>query len=220
MQNMHEEIPAEHDRNFKPGFEQDSKADHETQKCQGKIQPGHEVDFQSGDEDITARKQFEASQPPFHAEKRCTAVLLRGIPGNVREDYIEMFFENKNNFSEVTVLKVEINRQEKTAVVEFEDEEASRFVLEKKSIILKKNTIMIEPYIPRTQEVTKEDAVEDDVLPKVVLKDLPDDVDQEEIEMVFQSKKRVGDIEVVEIEYNEEDSLAIVTLGNQECKPF
>ncbi|WAR21762.1 LOW QUALITY PROTEIN: PAR10-like protein [Mya arenaria] len=206
MQHMHEEIPAEHDRNFKPGFEQDSKAiaDHDTymQKCQGKIQPAHEVDFQSGDEDITARKQFEASQPPFHAEKRCTAVLLRGIPGNVREDYIEMFFENKKNFSESPKLKL-IGR--------------------KKQLLLslrtkKKNTIMIEPYIPRTptQEVTKEDAVEDDVLPKVVLKDLPDDVDQEEIEMVFQSKKRVGDIEVVEIEYNEEDSLAIVTLGNQE----
>ncbi|WAR21751.1 hypothetical protein MAR_015725 [Mya arenaria] len=48
------EVPA----NWKPmkvihsssGSEQDSKAiaDHETQKCQGKIQPGYEVDFQKG----------------------------------------------------------------------------------------------------------------------------------------------------------------------------
>ncbi|WAR21733.1 PAR14-like protein, partial [Mya arenaria] len=173
--------------------------------------------IKAGEEDITARKQFEASQPPYGSEKRCTAIRLRDVPRSVHKEYIQMFFENKC-FSDVKVSKVEIDRQEKTAVVEFDCEETARIVLEKKYIFLKKTNIAIEPYIPRppTPEVTKEDAVEDDILPKVVLKDLPDDVDQDEIEMVFQSKKRVGDIEVVEIVYNEEDSLAIVTLGNQE----
>ncbi|WAR21737.1 PAR14-like protein, partial [Mya arenaria] len=213
---------TEANENIKAGFEQDSKAiaDQDTymQKIQGKIQAEHEGGLQSGEEDITASKQFEESEPSYETEENCTAVLLRNIPINVHEEYIELFFENKKNFSDVKVSKVAINRQEKTAVVEFEDEEASRIVLEKETIIIKKTMIAIEPYIPRppTPEVTKEDAVEDDVLPKVVLKDLPDDVDQEEIEMVFQSKKRVGDIELVEIVYNEEDSLAIVTLGNQD----
>ena len=53
----------------------------------------------------------------------CTSVLLRNVPENADEDYIELFLENKRNFSDVKVSKVTINRNDSTAVVDLEDTE-------------------------------------------------------------------------------------------------
>ncbi|XP_052771706.1 uncharacterized protein LOC128211214 isoform X2 [Mya arenaria] len=81
---------------------------------------------------------------------------------------------------------------------------------------MKRANVHIESYHPeqQTQDVTR--AENKTELPRVVLKDLPNAVDREDIEMLLCSKKRVGNIEVVDIDYNDEKSLAIVTLGNQE----
>ncbi|WAR21772.1 hypothetical protein MAR_015746 [Mya arenaria] len=170
----------------------------------------------SVDDEVAGRRD-EASVSYFEDGKH-TAVLLKGIPENVHEEFIEMFFENKKNFSDVKVHSVCIDRDDRTAIVKFRDKQASDVVLEKECIIMKRANVHIESYHPeqQTQDVTR--AENKTELPRVVLKDLPNAVDREDIEMLLCSKKRVGNIEVVDIDYNDEKSLAIVTLGNQECK--
>jgi len=91
-------------------------------------------------------------------------------------------------------------------------------VLEKGSITLKNQEVTIERPVPPSEEEDADQAVEEETKTfKVILKDLPPSVDFDEIEMYLQSKKRVGDIWVLNIEFEEEATTAVVTLGNQEC---
>ncbi|XP_052770992.1 uncharacterized protein LOC128210681 [Mya arenaria] len=169
----------------------------------------------AGRRDIT-RPSTDGSSISQFADGKHTAVLLKGIPENVHEEYIEMFFENKKNFTDVKVYSVCIDRDDRTAIVKFKDKQAANAVLEKECIIMKRARVHIESYHPeqQTQDVTQSE--DNRELPRVVLKDLPDDVDQDDIKMLLCSKKRARNIEVVEIDYNKVDSLAVVTLGNQE----
>jgi len=91
-------------------------------------------------------------------------------------------------------------------------------VLEKGSITLKNQEVTIECPVPPSEEEDTDQAVEEETKTfKVILKDLPPSVDFDEIEMYLQSKKRVGDIWVQNIEYEEHATTAVVTLGDQEC---
>ncbi|WAR21745.1 hypothetical protein MAR_015719, partial [Mya arenaria] len=166
------------------------------------------------DDEVAGRR--DGSSISQFADGKHTAVLLKGIPENVHEEYIEMFFENKKNFTDVKVYSVCIDRDDRTAIVKFKDKQAANAVLEKECIIMKRARVHIESYHPeqQTQDVTQSE--DNRELPRVVLKDLPDDVDQDDIKMLLCSKKRARNIEVVEIDYNKVDSLAVVTLGNQE----
>ncbi|XP_052770999.1 protein mono-ADP-ribosyltransferase PARP14-like [Mya arenaria] len=170
------------------------------------------------DDEVPGRRD-ESSTSHF-VDRKHSAVFMKGIPESVHEEYIEMFFENEVNFTGVKVRSVCINRDERTAIVTFKDKQAVNVVLEKECIIMKRAKVLIESYNTERKTLDVTQTVHNTELPRVVLKDLPDDVDQEDIEMVLSSTKRVGNIEVVNIDYNEEDSLAIVTLGNQKCALF
>ncbi|WAR21741.1 hypothetical protein MAR_015715, partial [Mya arenaria] len=214
----------------------------------------------------------ESSTSHFEDGKK-TAVFLKGIPENVHEEFIEMYFEHNKNFTGVKVHSVCIDREERTAIVKFKDKQAANVVLEKECIIMKRARVHIESYHPEQQTQDVKQTVHNTELPRVILKDLPDDVDQEDIEMVlcstkplatllaksplrifgesvqillhesmkqpkilvsrlpetvdnedvemfFENRRRFGDTKPLHIEFNEEDHSAILTYDTEYSASF
>ncbi|WAR21765.1 hypothetical protein MAR_015739 [Mya arenaria] len=157
---------------------------------------------------IISQSTDESSTSHF-VDRKHSAIFLKGIPENVHEEYIEMFFENAVNFTGAKVRSVCKDRVERTAIVTLKDKQAVNVILEKECNIMKRAKVLIESCNTERKTLGVTQTVRNTELPRVVLKDLPDDVDQEDIEMVLYSTKRVGNIEVVDIDYNEKDSLAI-----------
>ena len=71
------------------------------------------------------REQFEHEVP----EERQTKICVSGLPSDVDEEFIQMFFESKRNFKGCSVINVEIDEEGTSAIVEFEEPDGKYFVL-------------------------------------------------------------------------------------------
>ncbi|XP_053389475.1 protein mono-ADP-ribosyltransferase PARP14-like, partial [Mercenaria mercenaria] len=150
----------------------------------------------------------EEPEMPVTEEKQ-TKIVVSNLPSSVHDEYLEMFFENTRKGGGGPVFHVDIDEENGTAIVEFEEPEAVDIVLNKCPIKMMGQEVEVtvykpEPPVPRcTIEVTGPCSI-------VCEKQL------ETLEMYFENFRRSGGGEVVECRFDEENNMVLVTFENEE----
>ncbi|XP_053407776.1 protein mono-ADP-ribosyltransferase PARP14-like isoform X2 [Mercenaria mercenaria] len=138
-----------------------------------------------------------------------TKIVVSNLPSTVHEEYLEMYFENTRKGGGGPVFHVDINEENGTAIVEFENPEAVDIVLNKCPIKMMGQEVEVivykpEPPVPRcTIEVTGPCSI-------VCEEQL------ETLEMYFESFKRSGGGEVVDCRFDKENNMVLITFENEE----
>ncbi|XP_045190679.2 uncharacterized protein LOC123547554 [Mercenaria mercenaria] len=143
------------------------------------------------------------------AGEKSTKIVVSNLPATAHDEYLEMFFENKKKYGGGTVLNVDIDEDNATAVVEFEELEAVNIVLGKCPLIMMGQEVEVSIYKPEppvplcTIEVTGPCSV-------VCQEQL------ETLEMYFESEKRSGGDDIVDCKFDSGMKMALISFEREE----
>ncbi|XP_046555938.1 protein mono-ADP-ribosyltransferase PARP14-like isoform X3 [Haliotis rubra] len=145
-------------------------------------------------------------------------IEVRGLPATITNDSISLYFENRRRSGGGPVVNV-INREDGTAMVEFEQAEDVEGVLKKATHKISGAVIQVRRYMPERRQSEVSTPCDDApaVLPDTIIVTGCGDISDDVLDMYFESKKKSGGGEVKSIERTEEGgSEVLVTFEDPE----
>ncbi|XP_053389480.1 protein mono-ADP-ribosyltransferase PARP14-like, partial [Mercenaria mercenaria] len=144
------------------------------------------------------------------SEETPAKITVSKLPSTVDEPFLEMFFENVKKFGDgITVVHVDLDEEDASAIVQFDQPESVDIVLNKCPIKMMGKEIEVVVYKPKpsvplcTIEVTG---------PRTIVCE----EELEVLEMYFGSKRHSGGGDIDDIKYDSEMNMAVITFDKAE----
>ncbi|XP_053390505.1 interferon-induced very large GTPase 1-like [Mercenaria mercenaria] len=131
-------------------------------------------------------------------------IKVSGFPDNIDEEILEMVFENEKKQGGGKIKAVTIDISEHTAIIEFEDLKAVEIVMTKRPITIAGKELCIE----------KISLMKNLETPMIKVSGLPDHIDEEILEMVFENEKKQGGGKAKAVTIDGNEHSAIIEFEN------
>ncbi|XP_053390075.1 interferon-induced very large GTPase 1-like, partial [Mercenaria mercenaria] len=135
-------------------------------------------------------------------------VVVSGLPKNVSVDFLTMFFENENRQGGGPVKHVEINEENQSALVEFQEAESVEKVMRKKPIVLQETEVKLSLFAEDSWDNTSFASA------KIKVAGLDKKMSKEFLLMFFENEKRQGGGKVKCVEIDERNKSAIIEFAD------
>ncbi|XP_053389478.1 uncharacterized protein LOC128552464 [Mercenaria mercenaria] len=164
-----------------------------------------------GSEHGTMNKESAyGTEEPEMPDETLTKIVVSKLPSTVDEIYLEMFFEDEKKFGDgITVEHVDIDEEDATAIVQFDQPKSADMVLSKCPIVMMGQEVEVAVFKP-------EPPVSLCTIKVTGPRTLVCEEKLEVLKMYFGSKRRSGGGDIVNSKYDSEMNMVLITFKKPE----
>ncbi|XP_052261005.1 protein mono-ADP-ribosyltransferase PARP14-like isoform X1 [Dreissena polymorpha] len=144
-------------------------------------------------------------------EDSTPSIIVTGFPEGAEEDDIRMFFESKRKFEDVEVVEVKFSEDSCSAIITYSSQNDVDCVMNMCPLKLMGTVLKCERPQGRTHQKPESSKP---LQPKVLVKGLPENIDEDDIKMFFENKRKFNDIQLVDVVWNAGSTSAVITFSS------
>ncbi|XP_052226217.1 protein mono-ADP-ribosyltransferase PARP14-like isoform X1 [Dreissena polymorpha] len=144
-------------------------------------------------------------------EDSTPSIIVTGFPEGTDEEEIRMFFENKRKFEYVEVVDVKFSDDSLSAIITYSSENDVDCVMNMCPLKLMGTVLKCERPQGRTHQKPESSKP---LEPKVLVKGLPENIDEDDIRMFFENKRKFNHIQLVDVVWNAGSTSAVITFSS------